>query len=1354
MPNPKLLRAIQLARGIRPRAGFDNGGPAEDYRVLTGPEPMAEDEDYTLYSRRDLADAPRSIESGFQPTGAMRMRQTMRNMPRGDEPVTPSLFDDPNFYQLGKPEPVPATDAEVDMPGGTSFAVFGKSPLRAGPLNKVAATAPEQAGGPDFYQLPRPDAPAVAPLPKAQDVGPGRIGTRPSVVRPQARPDTRAYDAARAAAKQAWERYNQSEDPADFVRASNAMLAMEKAAKAPAAVAKGVVSGSRAAAAPVMSYASLQNMIGGASDRDLMIRTVIGEAAREPEAGKAAVAHVVKNRLNTGKWGDNIKSVLFAPKQFEPWMTRAKSLMSINPESPLYKSVGAIVDGVISGDIADPTKGAINFQNPAIVAQRGNKSGLSWLRRMYDNGTAIRIGNHVFGTAYPSREAGGRVGYATEGAVVAATDTASATEGAVVADTDTASAPATREQIQDIYQTQLGREADTGGLDYWDSTDLSYNDLMPHFYDSSMGSSQSATNDSYQPFAGYLEAQTAYNRSLLQGQPIGDIVSQKGQYLGYNQNSQNAIDNYLKNNEIAPGTITGSMGEFSGADARNLAAMMYGEARSGFGVNTDADAAAEAWNRATNYLQGNMQDALEPYKNITNFNKASEDYNRRVAERAGTNLSNFNQLGGHSFFIYGNEADRLAKFYEIPPVPPVRPPDVGSSAPGTIPVPPPRPDDLAIDFHAVEPTEPSGAYEFTPLDDVSSYTPNYDNYTVGLDTDYKSMPVFTNLSVNPSDYGSFSGSGDLGGASGLTTFSTDLNNYSNAGLNLGYGGNSWDGFGGWGFESYFADGGAAKGEEPEQPQRDLSPMGFYSHAAETAQNFPQAKGTPQQFNSMLRNAGVRPAEIENSGYDEAFADRPSVTRDEIAQHFKQSMPKIEETILSNKNNSSPYKTTREWDDAIAAAVQRGDWDEFDRINQAAGEDPGYGVEGTPKYSEYTLPGGENYREVLMRLPPTKNELPQFKVVGPDGHIDGTYDNAASAAERAAAVNGTVRQDPAVTYEGGFQSTHWDQPNVVAHLRLADRTGPNGEKILHLEELQSDWAQSGRKKGFKADGIPAAPYVTNTQHWTDLGLKRALTEAANGGYDKLMWTPGATQAKRYDLSQHVDEVRYMRNADGTYNVYPQKDGEEIMTKLKMKPEEVEELLGKDIAKKMTDTPAPDDAGFIFYNVTRGNRSERYPTKEAAHAAMLEFKAKYPSVKGSMMVSAVPAKQSKMQSISGVDLAVGGEGMKDYYDKIVPKALQKLASKHDKDAKIGRGRIAEVDAQSLDITPKMRESILRGQTAFADGGEVPPAAAPVKRRQLPVSQSPIANKALMVSSGSAPRLPGAGPLLRQLRGRPVS
>jgi hypothetical protein len=40
-----------------------------------------------------------------------------------------------------------------------------------------------------------------------------------------------------------------------------------------------------------------------------------------------------------------------------------------------------------------------------------------------------------------------------------------------------------------------------------------------------------------------------------------------------------------------------------------------------------------------------------------------------------------------------------------------------------------------------------------------------------------------------------------------------------------------------------------------------------------------------------------------------------------------------------------------------------------------------------------------------------------------------------------------------------------EPGILASMRLKDRTGPNGEKLLHLEELQSDWHQEGRDRGY-------------------------------------------------------------------------------------------------------------------------------------------------------------------------------------------------------------------------------------------------------------------------------------------------
>lgn len=134
-----------------------------------------------------------------------------------------------------------------------------------------------------------------------------------------------------------------------------------------------------------------------AHDRDLLIRTVIGEAGREPDEGKAAVAHTVLNRLKSGKYGNDIPNVVLAPKQFEPWTTRANELMAIKETSAAYRKAAAIVDDVLSGKTPDQTNGALNFADVDVVRSRGNGRALAWIEEMYRNGTAMKIGQHTFG---------------------------------------------------------------------------------------------------------------------------------------------------------------------------------------------------------------------------------------------------------------------------------------------------------------------------------------------------------------------------------------------------------------------------------------------------------------------------------------------------------------------------------------------------------------------------------------------------------------------------------------------------------------------------------------------------------------------------------------------------------------------------------------------------------------------------------------------------------------------------------------------------------------------------------------------------------------------------------------------
>ena len=50
----------------------------------------------------------------------------------------------------------------------------------------------------------------------------------------------------------------------------------------------------------------------------------------------------------------------------------------------------------------------------------------------------------------------------------------------------------------------------------------------------------------------------------------------------------------------------------------------------------------------------------------------------------------------------------------------------------------------------------------------------------------------------------------------------------------------------------------------------------------------------------------------------------------------------------------------------------------------------------------------------------------------------------------------------------FKSSHFDEPNILVHLRMNTRVDAEGKKVLFLEEIQSDWGQKGKKEGFAND----------------------------------------------------------------------------------------------------------------------------------------------------------------------------------------------------------------------------------------------------------------------------------------------
>ncbi len=137
-------------------------------------------------------------------------------------------------------------------------------------------------------------------------------------------------------------------------------------------------------------HLSQKHLSVSSRDRDLMIRTVWAEAAREPVKGQIAVAFVIFNRWQTNPFGwKTISDVVTACGyiirrkrrvkicQFEPWLHAhvKKRMMALSTESVAYRRIGALVDQVLAGAVRDPTRGAFYFLNMKTVTRRRVRQG-------------------------------------------------------------------------------------------------------------------------------------------------------------------------------------------------------------------------------------------------------------------------------------------------------------------------------------------------------------------------------------------------------------------------------------------------------------------------------------------------------------------------------------------------------------------------------------------------------------------------------------------------------------------------------------------------------------------------------------------------------------------------------------------------------------------------------------------------------------------------------------------------------------------------------------------------------------------------------------------------------------------
>jgi hypothetical protein len=463
-----------------------------------------------------------------------------------------------------------------------------------------------------------------------------------------------------------------------------------------------------------------------------------------------------------------------------------------------------------------------------------------------------------------------------------------------------------------------------------------------------------------------------------------------------------------------------------------------------------------------------------------------------------------------------------------------------------------------------------------------------------------------------------------------------------------------------------------------------SELGFYSAAEQAALNLPRKEGTGAAFlNDLMKAPDVKKEELSAMGLDEFLKSKPKATRQEVQDFIANNRFDVKEVQLGGKMdfaNLSDDQLQKEYVRVRGYKPEDGYGDLMSR-EEIIDELSGVPAADLTKFSQYQLPGGDNYREILLTIPGKKpqpvtsaddprvriegSEEQGWQVVVNDG-IKDRYVQGYKSGTKESEVRDYAIADANTVFDkqakkGQYKSPHFNEPNVLAHMRVNDRVDADGKKMLLIEELQSDWHQAGRDKGYGpkleeqyrayyttsdgrqvdigfgktpaevermtqaagwntmpvkietektvrqvGEGVPDAPFKDT---WHQLALKRALKYAADNGYDRVGLTTGKQQAERYDLSKQLSEVVFDPASGNLSGRDPQ--GKLVVAQQGVTKESLPDYIGKEGAQKILEAPADE-----FGNL----------------------------------------------ALRGLDLRVGGEGMKKYYDEIYPGFLAKQAKKY--------------------------------------------------------------------------------------------
>jgi uncharacterized protein YidB (DUF937 family) len=423
---------------------------------------------------------------------------------------------------------------------------------------------------------------------------------------------------------------------------------------------------------------------------------------------------------------------------------------------------------------------------------------------------------------------------------------------------------------------------------------------------------------------------------------------------------------------------------------------------------------------------------------------------------------------------------------------------------------------------------------------------------------------------------------------------------------------------------------------------------FFSAVDKAINTLKQKKGTGEQILKQLETTpGVKQEELETRGIKQKLQASPKITQEELQKTIKANKPPIPKRIKLGAGvdpewqpnlNEKSQKVLEEFnvqpvvDPASGRNLgffhpETGDILDKDQVLNLGPEELGVPVdfatgritdEGVSmvnalryavkeaqnqfdlaleqtrtKFGQYSKSKGQNnYREILLQN--TNDQAPGAPAISQ--RIDELLKSNPATDEEAAAINKELDSliEKVTSPRQKFTASHYDEPDVLAHYRVSDMTGPNGEKVLYVDEIQSDWhqkARDARKREVKRI-LDSERNQIRSKALDEMGDTRVTSE--NEMKLKSI-TNRLTKERKAEIEQQVDENFGYRTPEDDEKLYQLNSKMERLRNTGLTPEELAEYFQPG---KIVPSYAGDDKVISF------NSGEGSPSFQRAYNKALE------------------------------------------------------------------------------------------------------------------------------------------------------